>query len=189
MDHLLQEPKSFREMVEADLRRAGRLIVKVQDEIDPQWRIATPSGDWWLATTLSGDDHGRRSILRALSTFMAWKQAVAFTLASELLEPDCVYCCGVSGSERWAALALLSPEKAADELLNTGSGPASNIWILFAQGAKIPYEAQPIFDILLKRLKDRAIIGIILANMVSFVPLSRTELPNLKNYEMMAAQA
>ena len=108
MDHLLQEPKSFREMVEADLRRAGRLIVKVQDEIDPQWRIATPSGDWWLATTLSGDDHGRRSILRALSTFMAWKQAMAFTLASELLEPDCVYCCGVSGSERWAALAPIT---------------------------------------------------------------------------------
>ena len=31
MDHLPHEPKSFREMVEADLRRAGRLIVKVQD--------------------------------------------------------------------------------------------------------------------------------------------------------------
>ena len=68
----------------------------------PIWK--TGAGDWWLATTLSGDDHGRRSILRALSTFMAWKQAMAFTLASELLEPDCVYCCGVSGSERWAVL-------------------------------------------------------------------------------------
>ena len=109
MDHLPQAPNTFREMVEADLRRAGRLIIKVQDEIDPQWRIATPSGDWWIATTLpTGDDHGRRNILRALSTFMAWKQALAFTLASELVEPDCVYCCGVTASERWACMAPIT---------------------------------------------------------------------------------
>ena len=109
MDHLPQEPKTFREMVEADLRRAARLVIKVQDEIDPQWRIATPSGDWWIATTLpKGDDHGRRTILRALSTFMVWKQALAFTLASELVEPDCVYCCGVSVQEQWASLARIT---------------------------------------------------------------------------------
>jgi hypothetical protein len=30
---------------------------------------------------------------------MAWKQAAGFTLASELTEPDCVYCLGVTHKE------------------------------------------------------------------------------------------
>lgn len=108
MEALSGEPKSFREIVEADLRRAARLIIKVQDEIDPQWRIATPTGDWWIATTLpNNDDHGRKVILRALRTFMVWKQALAFTLASELHEPDGIYCAGVSITERLACVARI----------------------------------------------------------------------------------
>jgi hypothetical protein len=82
MDRLPRDPATFRELVEADLRRAARLIVKVQDELDPQLRIATPEGDYWIAVTLPADDYGRRTILRALETFMVWKQAQAFTLAS-----------------------------------------------------------------------------------------------------------
>jgi hypothetical protein len=31
MDRLPQDPRNFREIVEADLRRAARLIIKVQD--------------------------------------------------------------------------------------------------------------------------------------------------------------
>ena len=101
MERLAHEPKNFHDLVEADLRRAARLIIKIQDEIDPQWRIATPSGDWWIATTLpKNDDRGRAVILRVLATFMVWKQALGFTLASELVEPDCVYCCGIGGAER-----------------------------------------------------------------------------------------
>ena len=105
MDRLAHEPRTFRELVEADLRRGARLIVKVQDEIDPQFRIATPEGDYWLAVTLPSDDYGRRTIFRALSTFMAWKQALAFTLASELYEPDSIYCVGISPREHFACLA------------------------------------------------------------------------------------
>ena len=41
MDRLPQDPQNFREMVEADLRRAARLVIKVHDEIEPQFRIAT----------------------------------------------------------------------------------------------------------------------------------------------------
>ena len=38
MERLPHDPKNFREVVEADLRRAARLVIKVQDEIDPQLR-------------------------------------------------------------------------------------------------------------------------------------------------------
>jgi hypothetical protein len=46
MDPLPHEPKALRAFVEADLRRAARLIIKVQDEIDPQFRFSTPEGDY-----------------------------------------------------------------------------------------------------------------------------------------------
>lgn len=105
MDPLPVVPTTFKEIVEADLRRGARLIVKVQDEIDPQFRIATPEGDYWIAITLPADDYGRRTALRALSTFMVWKQATGFTLASELHEPDCIYCVGLTQRERHACLA------------------------------------------------------------------------------------
>ena len=45
MDRMVPDPRTFKGLVEADLRRAARLIIKVQDEIDPQFRIATP-GKW-----------------------------------------------------------------------------------------------------------------------------------------------
>jgi hypothetical protein len=51
MDPLEHEPKTLREFVEADLRRAARLIIKVQDEIDPQFRFSTPEGDYHLAAS------------------------------------------------------------------------------------------------------------------------------------------
>ena len=59
MDRLPHDPRNFREMVEADLRRGARLIIKVQDEIDPQFRVATPKGDWAIAVTLPNDEQGR----------------------------------------------------------------------------------------------------------------------------------
>lgn len=83
MDRLPHDPRNLREIVEADLRRAARLVIKVQDEIDPQIRIATPEGDYWIAVTLPADSYGRKVVLRNLSLFMAWKQALGFTLASD----------------------------------------------------------------------------------------------------------
>lgn len=107
MDPFPHEPRTFRDIVEADLRRAARLVIKVQDEIDPQFRIATPEGDYWLAVTLSGEATERNSMLRRIGTFLAWKQATAFTLACELSDPDCVYCVGIAGRERHACLARI----------------------------------------------------------------------------------
>jgi hypothetical protein len=92
-------PRNFREIVHADLLRAQRLIVRVQDEIDPQFRFATPEGDYHIAVTLPSDEYERLEIFRRISTWMAWKQAAGFTLASELYEPDCVYCLGVTHKE------------------------------------------------------------------------------------------
>ena len=99
--------EGFRGLVEADLRRAARLIIKVQDEIDLQLRIATPDGDFWIAATLPADEYGRQTMLRRLATFMAWKQALAFTFAAELTEPDAVYCAGISHHERHACLSRI----------------------------------------------------------------------------------
>ena len=48
MERMVPEPRTFKELVEADVRRAARLVLKVQDEIDPQFRIATPEGDCWI---------------------------------------------------------------------------------------------------------------------------------------------
>lgn len=108
MDPLPYEPRSLRDLVEADLRRAARLVIKVQDQLDPQVRVATPEGDYAIAVTLPPDDYGRKSALRGLSTFMAWKQALAFTFASEIVEPDALYCVGISTTERLACLSRIA---------------------------------------------------------------------------------
>jgi hypothetical protein len=110
MERLSCDPENFREIVEADLRRAARLIVKIQDEIDPQIRVATPEGDYHVALTLPPDDYGRRTVLRALALFLAWKQALAFTFASEIYTPDAVYCVGISPKERHACIARIECE-------------------------------------------------------------------------------
>ena len=107
MDRLPEPLTTFREFVEADLRRAARLIIKVQDEVDPQFRFATPEGDYHLSVTLPRDDGERRKMLERVSLFMAWKRATSFILASELSEPDCVYALGVSRHEAHGCLARI----------------------------------------------------------------------------------
>jgi hypothetical protein len=107
MDRMVPEPRTFKELVEADLRRAARLIIKVQDEVDPQFRIATPEGDYAIAVTLSRDPRERMMMLRRVSAFMAWKKAMGFILASELQVPDCVYALGVMRQEVHACLARI----------------------------------------------------------------------------------
>jgi hypothetical protein len=129
MDPLPHEPKTLREFVEADLRRAARLIIKVQEEIDPQFRFSTPAGDYHLAVMLPADDHERRAMLRRVSAFMAWKQAHGFTLASELIEPDAVYCLGVTPKEACACLSRIS--RAPKPWTGTSFGPLE--WIAQSQ--------------------------------------------------------
>lgn len=110
MKLLARKPQTFREFVEADLRRVARLIIKVQDELDPQFRFATPEGDYHLAVTLPSDDYERRGMLKRVSAFMMWKQASSFILASELSKPDSVYALGVSRGEVHGCLSRIARE-------------------------------------------------------------------------------
>ena len=105
MERLPHDPRNFRDIVEADLRRAARLVIKVQDEIDPQFRFATPEGDFHLPVMLPADLYGRKVIFRAITLLFAWKQAFGYTLASELHRPDSVLCVGFMGKERYACLS------------------------------------------------------------------------------------
>ena len=104
MDPLPHTPRNFREQVEADLRRAGRLIIKIQDEIDWQIRIATPQGDLHLAVMM-GDGRERQTMLERIATFMQWKQADAVILAVETAHPNGVYAVGLSKGERCNCMA------------------------------------------------------------------------------------
>lgn len=99
MEPLSYAPRTFRDLVEADLRRAARLIIKIQDQIDWQFRIATPQGDLHLAVTMPAGIE-RDVMLKRIGTFMQWKQAQAFILAVESGMPNGVYAAGVSRHER-----------------------------------------------------------------------------------------
>src|SRR3990170_5863764 len=107
MPYLPHTPRNFREIVLADLLRAQRLILRVQDEIDPQFRIASPEGDWWIAITLADDLDERKRQMSLVSRFMQWKLSPAFTIASELKVPDAVYCIGVSHRECYGVMSLI----------------------------------------------------------------------------------
>ena len=102
-------PRNFREMLQADMRRAQNLISKVHpDPIDPQFRIATPEGDYWIALTLPDNVKERAKRLALVSDFMAWKLSPGFTLASELHEPDSVYVAGIMYMEQHGLLSLIT---------------------------------------------------------------------------------
>ena len=108
MRYLPEAPRNFREIVLADLLRAQRLILQAQDEIDPQFRIASPEGDWWIGMTLDVDAEKRVHQMRLVSRFMRWKMSSAFTMASELAMPDAVYCVGISHHECHGVLSMIS---------------------------------------------------------------------------------
>ena len=99
MEPLAETPRTFRENVETDLRRAARLVNKIQDEIDWQWRLATPEGDYHLATTMPDDPRERGQMLRRIETFMLWKRCFGFIMAVETRVPDSVYAVGIGARE------------------------------------------------------------------------------------------
>ena len=108
MRYLTHTPRNFREIVLADFLRAQRLILRVQDEIDPQFRIASPEGDWWIGMMLDKNLAERERQMRLVSRFMRWKLSPSFTIASELMEPDAVYCIGVSHRECHGVMSLIT---------------------------------------------------------------------------------
>lgn len=98
--------RTLEDLLLADLARAQNLVRKVHpDPIDPQFRIGTPNGDWWIALPLTEDSEERARRLSLVSDFMATKLAVGFTLAAELHEPDSVYVAGVLHRQQKAVLS------------------------------------------------------------------------------------
>lgn len=98
----------LREIVRFDLERAQRLVRKVHpDPIDPQFRIATPEGDYWIAIMLTEKPKERQRRLQLVSDFMAWKLSPGFVMASELHEPDAVLSIGLMRDEYWALISVI----------------------------------------------------------------------------------
>ena len=110
MQPLSHEPRTFRELVEADLRRAARLVIKAQNDIGWQLRMATPHGDYHLAVTMPRDADDHQAMRQRIQTFMQWKQAAAFCLAIKTCEPDGVYAVGFSKSEHVCCVAWMRRE-------------------------------------------------------------------------------
>jgi hypothetical protein len=130
---------TFKDLVLADLRRAQRLIERVRDEIDPQFRIASPEGDYWIAMTLGDDPTERTRRMALLSDFIALKCSPAFVLATEITEPDAVVAIGASHAERWAVLSHIYRGKplrfGADEWLDEGA-VGDELWSLLPRGTR-----------------------------------------------------
>src|SRR5262245_34955927 len=104
----MSTPRTLKELVLADLERAQRLIRKVHpDPIDPQFRIASPEGDWWIGITLTENAKERARRLALISDFMAWKLSAGFILASELHEPDAILSLGLQHNDYWALISLI----------------------------------------------------------------------------------
>jgi hypothetical protein len=104
----MSTPRTLKELVQADLERAQRLIRKVHpDPIDPQFRIASPEGDWWIGITLTENAKERARRLALVSDFMAWKLSPGFILASELHEPDAVLSLGLQHNDYCALISLI----------------------------------------------------------------------------------
>lgn len=112
---VLANPRTLRGIVLADLYRGQRLVKNVHpDPIDPQFRIASPEGDWAIAITLPDDPKQRQRRLELVLDFMALKQAPSFVIASALFEPDCVYAMGFWHKERHGCLSRITRTPALD---------------------------------------------------------------------------
>lgn len=104
----MSEPSALPHLVRADLERALRLVRKVYpDPIDPQFRIASLDGDWWIGITLTENAKERARRLVLVSDFMAWKLSPGFILASELHEPDAVLTLGLMHNDHYAVISLI----------------------------------------------------------------------------------
>jgi hypothetical protein len=99
--------KDLKKLTLADLERAKRLMLRVQDEIEPQMRVATPEGDYFLALTLSEDSGERLHQMELFKWFMAWKMALGYIVAGQLEEPDCLYALGVTRIGRAGAISMI----------------------------------------------------------------------------------
>jgi hypothetical protein len=134
---------SFKDLVLADLRRAQQLIARVGDEIDPQFRIASLEGDYWIALTFTDDEAERARRLALVSDFMALKSSPGFVLATEIKVPDAVVAMGVTHTQRVGVLSRIDrkPLTFAEEEWLDEAEVAEEIFDLLPRGRRELSEA------------------------------------------------
>lgn len=103
--------RGLRRIALLDLRRGVRLAIAVQDDIDPQFRIATPNGDVAVAVTFPEGRRGRDEVFAKIRDLCAWKQALAYTMTFGIQEPDALMAVGVSALGIVACMTEISGEK------------------------------------------------------------------------------
>ncbi len=103
--------EGLREIVLADLARSIRLMVEVQDELDPQFRFATPEGDYALALMLPDNKNGRTLLYQRLRKFCALKQVVAFTMTANIEDPVALVTVGVGLDGVLCCMSVIKGEK------------------------------------------------------------------------------
>jgi hypothetical protein len=96
-------------IVLASLMQAQKLVrlIDGHGHIDLQFRIMTPDGDFLISMALAEDADDRARQLQHVSMFMAWKAAVVFSVAVELINPDAVYCFGATLLDQIAAISTI----------------------------------------------------------------------------------
>lgn len=102
------ERNELLELTLFDLERAQRLITQLGAELDPQFRIATPDGDYWIAVTLPDGSAEREKLLGLLSDFMSLKRSLGFVMAAEIHELPSVIAIGVTSSGSIGVTAAVS---------------------------------------------------------------------------------
>ena len=99
---------TLQRIVRSDLERAEHLVCETNPEpIDPQFRIATAEGDYWIAITLTKKPKERQRRMQLVSDFMAWKLSPGFVMASELHQPDAILAIGLMRDEYWALISVI----------------------------------------------------------------------------------
>lgn len=93
-----------------DLQRGKRLTLAVQDDIDPQFRFATPEGDMAVAVTFPDSLEARREIFQKLKQLAALKQVIAYTMTFGISEPNALLTVGVSADGVVGCLVRVSGE-------------------------------------------------------------------------------
>lgn len=102
----------FQKVVLAELERGIRLKLAAGTELDPQFRLATPEGDYAVAVTLPNDPAGRAEMFAYLADLFRWKQVGAFTMVAEAVSLRGVIASGVRYGETACAVAPLLAEDA-----------------------------------------------------------------------------
>lgn len=115
----------LRRIALADLERGMRLAVRVQDDIDPQFRFATPQGDVAVSVTFPPEAAPRRILFDKLRMLCAWKQVLAYTMTFGIGDPNALMTVGVS---REGVVGCLTRFDAGQEAI-TASCFGAPVWV------------------------------------------------------------